>query len=198
MWSCKHCKKEFAFERTTEKANHTRHCDMNPKKIESYRLLREKTNQRMTVQFGDYKNFSMQCSCCNETFFVKERSKLFPQKKKYFCSRNCANSEGGKAKSEKYGWTQYSTIAEKHYKKECAVCGVTDILDVHHIDEDRSNNHPSNLIFLCPNDHYRLHRNDDISVKNVIEGHGTAWGGHFVCTEEISGVQIPMLHQNIF
>ena len=71
------------------------------------------------------------------------------------------------------------------------MCGIEDILDVHHIDKNRKNCHPSNLIFLCPNDHYRLHRNKDEMVKKVIEGHGTAWGGHFFCTEDVSRVQIP-------
>lgn len=191
MWHCKHCKNEFRFTRATDKANHSRHCIANPDKVESYKKLKETAKERHNAKYGNYKDFSVACKCCRNNFVVREREKLFPQKTEYYCSRNCANSIGGKAKSEKYGITGYGVIARKFYKAQCAVCGVTDILDVHHIDEDRSNFHPSNLIFLCPNDHFRFHRNKDKKVIEVIEGHGAAWGGHFTCNEDISGVQIP-------
>ena len=32
MWKCQHCNQEFNFERSSEKANHSRWCDKNPKK----------------------------------------------------------------------------------------------------------------------------------------------------------------------
>lgn len=185
MWKCRHCNKEFDLVRTADKANHSRWCQHNPKRNDW------NTGQATRNTYGDIVSFDVQCSCCGGSFVVKEREKLFPSKQKYFCSRKCANSVGGAAKRDKYGITGYVAVAEKFYKRECAVCGVRDILDVHHIDEDRSNYHPSNLIFLCPNDHYRLHRNKDEQVLKVIEGHGTAWGGHFTCNEDISGVQTP-------
>ena len=36
MWKCKHCSKEFDFDTTSQKANHSRWCDKNPK-LESYK-----------------------------------------------------------------------------------------------------------------------------------------------------------------
>lgn len=191
MWKCKHCQKEFEFKRATDKANHSRHCAHNPNREASYKKVRASVHNRLNHQLGEYKKFEVVCSSCSAAFQVTEREKLHPEKDHYYCSRSCANSVGGKAKVEKYGLTQYISIAMKYYKPQCAVCGITDVLDVHHIDEDRGNFHPSNLIFLCPNDHYRLHRNNDSRVKKVIEGHGTAWGGHFTCNEELSGVRIP-------
>jgi len=191
MWECKYCKGSFNFTRTTEKGNHSRHCNKNPKKTQSYEKLAGSTKRRFDNELGEYKRFTVKCFGCASLFTVNEREKQFPSRKEYFCSRSCANSIGGKAKAEKYGITGYTTIAERYYKRQCAVCGIDDILDVHHIDEDRENCHPSNLIFLCPNDHYRLHRNKDETVKRVIEGHGTAWGGHFFCKEDVSGVRIP-------
>ena len=191
MWECKHCKGVFGFTRTTEKGNHAKHCLQNPKRKESYEKVAASTRERFDKSLGECVNFSVICECCKSEFVVREREKQFPSKEEYFCSRSCANSVGGKAKAEKYGVTGYTVIAERYYKRQCAVCGVEDILDVHHIDEDRENYHPSNLIFLCPNDHYRLHRNKDEKVKKVIEGHGTAWGGHFTCNEEFSGVRTP-------
>lgn len=191
MWKCKHCNQEFNFTRLTDKANHGKHCDYNPKKKESYKKMAEANRKRYDYDLGEYKKFDVKCNSCNSRFLVNEREKCFPSKTRYFCSRSCANSIGGKAKAEKYGVIGYITIAERFYKKQCAVCGIDDILDVHHIDENRENCHPSNLIFLCPNDHYRLHRNKDGRIKKVIEGHGTAWGGHFFCKEDVSWVQIP-------
>jgi ubiquitin len=40
----------------------------------------------------------------------------------------------------------------KEYKHHCAICG-RDHPQLHHIDEDPSNNNPLNLIPLCPNCH---------------------------------------------
>jgi hypothetical protein len=191
MWECKHCKSSFNFVSTTEKANHSRHCAQNPKRKELYVNVAIANKKRFDETLGEYTNFSVVCKCCQTEFIVIERKNQFPSKEEYFCSRSCSNSVGGKAKAEKYGVIGYTVIAERYYKRQCAVCGVKDILDVHHIDENRENYHPSNLIFLCPNDHYRLHRNKDEKVKKVIEGHGTAWGGHFTCNEDFSGVQIP-------
>jgi hypothetical protein len=187
---CKHCNKIFN-ESKGWFANHVRWCDSNPKSQQFRKDNIERGKKLGKLRFGEYKRFEVSCFSCKSAFQVEERELLFPSKEKYFCSRNCANSIGGTTKANKYGYKGYRTIAEKYYKQQCAVCGVTDILDVHHIDENRENLHPSNLIFLCPNDHYRYHRNNDETVKKVIEGHGTAWGGHFFCKEEFSRVQIP-------
>lgn len=164
MWKCKHCLNEFDFTRTTEKGNHAKHCEKNPKRAASYAKLRDASDNR----FGKKKKFEVVCKSCDKPFNVIEREKLHPMKDQYFCSRVCANSVGGKAKALKYGYTQYRTIAAKYHKEECVVCGVTDILDVHHLDENRENNDASNLVFLCPNDHYRLHRNNDEKVKRIL------------------------------
>lgn len=190
-WKCKHCYGEFDFPRATDRANHTRHCKDNPQKQVTEKAASDATRKRFDLELGMYVNFEVVCDECGNTFTVREREKQFPRMKSYFCSRNCSNSVGGRAKVEKYGYKQYKTIAGKYYKLQCAVCGVEDILDVHHIDENRKNLHPSNLIFLCPNDHARLHRQNDERVRKVIEGHGAAWGGRLLCTENFSGVQIP-------
>ena len=145
MWTCKHCKNEFEFKTISEKANHSRWCSENPKRNDWDKTAASEKN------YGKVRSFTVACNECGSDFTVKEREKLFPQKEQYFCSRNCANAQGGKAKAEKYGIVGDRTIANKHYKQECAVCGEDRVIDVHHIDEDRLNNHPSNLIFLCPN-----------------------------------------------
>lgn len=40
----------------------------------------------------------------------------------------------------------------------CESCGYTEVLDLHHIDEDHNNNSPENHGVLCPNCHAKIHR----------------------------------------
>lgn len=41
---------------------------------------------------------------------------------------------------------------------KCQACGYDKVLDLHHIDEDRTNNDPENHVILCPNCHALIHR----------------------------------------
>lgn len=41
--------------------------------------------------------------------------------------------------------------------KECVICGFDKIVDLHHIDLNKQNNSPKNLIGLCPNHHRMIH-----------------------------------------
>lgn len=53
----------------------------------------------------------------------------------------------------------YRRAAFINYPHKCAVCGWDedeDILQVHHIDEDRQNGKLTNLIILCPTCHWKL------------------------------------------
>lgn len=53
----------------------------------------------------------------------------------------------------------YRTVAFRTYPHKCAVCGWDedeDILQVHHIDENRKNAKPENLIILCPTCHWKI------------------------------------------
>jgi len=51
-----------------------------------------------------------------------------------------------------------SVIETPHNPRECAVCGLTEPLCVHHHDCNRQNNSPDNLIVLCFNHHMLVHR----------------------------------------
>lgn len=92
MWKCKHCSNEFDYTRTTEKANHSRHCKSNPDRLDTYKKVKESSNKRITDSLGEIKPFDVVCDCCGATVSVKEREFKFPSKTKYFCSRSCANS----------------------------------------------------------------------------------------------------------
>ncbi len=171
MWTCKHCKDDFEFNSLSEKANHSRWCSENPKKSDTQKL---KIAQSLSIErkLGLVQEFQVSCKTCCKTFLVKEREKKFPSKEKYFCSRSCANSLGGKAKSEKYRIdepTHYVAIAWKYHPKSCCVCGENKIVAVHHFDENHDNNDPKNLVPLCPTHHQYMHSRYRIEIQSKVE-----------------------------
>src|SRR5215210_6325629 len=64
----------------------------------------------------------------------------------------------------------YRKLAFDTYPSVCAHCGfgIRDVLEVAHLDCDRSNNDISNLAILCPNCH-KMHDLDLISTEVIIE-----------------------------
>ncbi len=166
MWKCKHCKKEFENLEKSEKANHARWCEENPKRNSWNK------SQGTINQYGEIKKYTVECFCCKNQFDVQEREKLYPQKDVYYCSRSCANSIGGKAKAEKHhhdGVANYTTVCWRHHEKSCIVCGEHKIVSVHHIDENHSNNDPKNLVPLCPTHHQYVHSRYRNEVQPIID-----------------------------
>jgi len=41
--------------------------------------------------------------------------------------------------------------------KKCVVCGFDNVVDLHHLDHDKTNNSENNLVGLCPNHHKLIH-----------------------------------------
>ena len=64
----------------------------------------------------------------------------------------------------------YRKLAFAHYDPLCAHCGfgVPAVLEVAHLDCNRTNNELSNLVILCPNCH-KMHDLDLISTATIIE-----------------------------
>lgn len=171
MWSCKHCNHQFELLTVSDRANHSRWCDKNPSRSDTANL-REAQATLNEKRLGALKTFQVDCFACHNKFFVKEREKKFPIKEKYFCSRSCANSLGGKAKAEKYhsdSVANYTTIAWRHHEHKCCVCGEEKIVAVHHLDENHSNNDPRNLVPLCPTHHQYMHSRYKSDIKEVVD-----------------------------
>lgn len=74
------------------------------------------------------------------------------------CSYSCSNKlfrtgvNNGNWKTESYRSTCFLS-----HKKECVICGEKNLVEVHHFDEDHSNNNIENLIPVCPTHHKYLH-----------------------------------------
>ena len=64
----------------------------------------------------------------------------------------------------------YRKLAFEKYPPLCTHCGfgIKDVLEVAHIDCNRTNNAASNLIILCPNCH-KMHDLDLISTETIIQ-----------------------------
>ena len=172
MWKCKHCNIEYEFN-NSEKANHSKYCSKNPNLSKTKDNAKNSGFITAVKRFGLIKDFSVKCEICSCNYISQEREKLFPNKKRYFCSRKCANSIGGKAKADKYHDvtnedTSYIRIAWLYHKKECVICGEKTVIDVHHLDLNHFNNDPKNLIPLCPTHHMYIHRNHKELIEDKI------------------------------
>jgi len=64
----------------------------------------------------------------------------------------------------------YRKLAFEKYPPICAYCGfgIPEILEVAHLDGDRTNNEVGNLVILCPNYH-KMHDIDIISTEIIIK-----------------------------
>lgn len=88
--------------------------------------------------------------CCQEHFIQAAKEGTNSEQFKALIPRPSVNSNG---------FSSYRKQALRYYPNECAICGYSeevDILEVHHIDENRQNNNLENLIILCPNCHKKL------------------------------------------
>ncbi len=114
--------------------------------------------------------FERTCSACNKKFLVKQHEvnsgRRFCSKRckyEYMVSENSPSWQGGKS-FEIYppGWTEAlrSSIRSRD-NHVCQICGTKQgdrTLHVHHIDYDKGNFDPKNLISLCAACHGRTNR----------------------------------------
>jgi hypothetical protein len=52
----------------------------------------------------------------------------------------------------------------------CEKCDLkdTDILTIHHIDNNKKNNDINNLLMLCYNCHYKIHHKESMNLRNYL------------------------------
>lgn len=94
------------------------------------------------------------CECCSKEYVWQGRKNTKAFELSRFCSRSCAANRSSWWKDNA---TRYTTIAKQNHEYKCVVCGFDKIVAIHHIDENKKNNKPNNLIPLCPNHHEMVH-----------------------------------------
>ena len=109
------------------------------------------------------------CTTCGKEVWRMPRHLAHSKSKKYFCNKSCQtfwrNSvmyTGSNHPNWKGGFSSYrDMMIRRKIPKVCKRCKIRDfrLLSVHHLDENRKNNKIENLIWLCYNCHYLIHRN---------------------------------------
>lgn len=103
---------------------------------------------------------TVKCDYCGKEF-KRLKSRIEKDNKTGFiyCSRECGNRHKNEKATKQTDGTAYRRNAFNAYPHKCAICGYNDderILEVHHLDEDRTHNEINNLVILCPNCHKKL------------------------------------------
>jgi hypothetical protein len=69
----------------------------------------------------------------------------------------------------------YRDICFHYHDKCCVICGERRIVEVHHLNEDHSDNRPENLIALCPTHHQYWHSKEKDLVLPQVEQYIKRW-----------------------
>lgn len=112
-----------------------------------YSEIRKRSSEKRLI----YK----ECPVCSKEFsFIKRTDK----KEQVTCSHACSNTYFRSGlNNPNFKGTNYRTICFHWHIKECVICGEENIVTVHHLDEDNTNDSPSNLVPLCPTHHQYIH-----------------------------------------
>jgi 5-methylcytosine-specific restriction endonuclease McrA len=57
----------------------------------------------------------------------------------------------------------------KFHQRKCVVCGEEKILTVHHVNEDKKDTSPKNLVPLCPTHHQYAHSRYKGEIQHIID-----------------------------
>lgn len=129
--------------------------------------------------FGPITEHYLLCEECGNTFIWEGRKYTKAYRQARFCSRRCANKQGPKHRKYEYN---YRTLCWKHHEKRCIICGEDIIVDVHHYDNNHDNNHPTNLIPLCPTHHiYLKHGEGHYIIKECVDEYYNNFKGAWDC-----------------
>lgn len=118
-----------------------------------------------------YEIIEKTCPICNTKFKTQKNHK----REKTVCSRSCSNTyfrSGENNPNYKDGFDgdkRYRKICFKYHQKKCCICEFDHIIEVHHMDCNKNNNNPNNLIPLCPNHHRMFHSRYRQLVSPLIE-----------------------------
>lgn len=105
------------------------------------------------------------CPVCKNEF----KTSIGTSDERTTCGYSCSNTYFRSGKDNGMyihgNGTDYRNTALVQLPNICDSCGIDDIdvLQVHHIDEDRNNNEIENLRILCANCHVKLHKNTGYS-----------------------------------
>ena len=130
--------------------------------IENHNLDISHFNKGYNKRIIKYEKIEKICPICEKSFTTS----IGNRDEKTTCSHSCSNTYF-RSGLDNGNWKEshYRTTCFLYHKKECIICKESKIVEVHHLDENKLNNIPSNLIPLCPTHHQYWHSR----YKNEIE-----------------------------
>jgi hypothetical protein len=143
---------------------------------------KRKQIEKVDRRCGPIVDHKKNCAVCGTEFIYNGRLKTKLYEAAKHCSRSCANNRKSwwDLENNTYRSQGYRAIAEKHHEIKCIICGFDKVVAIHHIDENKKNNDPSNLIPLCPNHHEMYHSN---KWKNEVWPFIQEWQQKFICNQ---------------
>lgn len=103
------------------------------------------------------------CPVCDLEFTTSKGSK----KEKYTCSQKCGSSVEG-VKRSKRNVKSYRAICFKYHEKKCCICDESNIVEVHHLNENKYDDNVYNLVPLCPTHHNYWHSRYKSLIENDV------------------------------
>jgi hypothetical protein len=177
MLFCKYCNKECKNDNSLR--NHERLCKSNPNRQIS--TLEKNRDGGFKKQICSYCNNSYtliginrhEQGCSKNPINQKECPvcKIMFKGNSVTCSYSCSNTYFRSGKNNP-NWKEstYRTTCFEYHKKKCVVCDEDKIVEVHHMDENKDNNLPENLIPLCPTHHQYFHsRYKELVLPKILE-----------------------------
>ena len=113
-----------------------------------------------------YERITKECPVCSSVFETLKGHK----NEKTTCSCSCSNSYF-RSNTNNPNWKEdvYRSTCFHYHTKKCIVCEECNIVTVHHYDGNNKNNHPTNLIPLCPTHHHYIHSSYAYLVKDIVD-----------------------------
>lgn len=141
-----------------------------------------------TIKRMKYQKAIINCPVCNTEFETQIGHPKAKQTCSYACSNTHFRSGINNPNFKNDGVKSYRTICFHYHQKECIICGESNIIDVHHYDENHNNNEPENLVPLCPTHHMYMHS----QYKHLIEDKVHAYVDVSIKTKSASQSQIKL------
>ena len=146
----KHCQYCGHKSTTSSLPRHEAHCYLNPKNIKLCPICGK--------PIKNYKKNQTCSTSCANTFFRSGKNNPNWKSVKDYTETNCKISEHGVRK-----------ICFSFHDKKCIICGENIIVEAHHYDGNNKNNHPANLVPLCPTHHRYWHSNHQHLIKKQVD-----------------------------
>ena len=92
------------------------------------------------------------------------------------CGYSCSNKHF-RSGPNNGSWKEdsYRSTCFHYHKKECIICEEQNIVTVHHLDENHSNNVPANLIPMCPTHHQYWHSRYRYLIEDQVREYINGW-----------------------